>query len=358
MIYEYWYAGISGLNCMKKKKLREILKTAEMIYYIEEIKLTELGILTDREIQALIKAKKQQDIKEKWEMLEEKNIRFIPYFSEEYPVRLKNIPAPPYALYVRGRLPDGDRPAAALVGARNCTHYGERMALEYGEKLAENGISIISGMARGIDGAGQRGALNAGGMTYGILGCGVDICYPKQNYPLMRRMLENGGGVLSEFPPGAEPLPWHFPIRNRVISALADVVIVIEAKEKSGSLITADYALEQGKTVFALPGRTTDATSRGCNRLIAQGAEIAISPETILEELGVKKAGTKRAAPRPRYGKEAEMVLKTLAAEPQNLAQLAGSTGIPLQELTGILLALEIDGVIAENPPGVYMALS
>lgn len=163
MIYEYWYAGISGLNCMKKKKLREILKTAEMIYYIEEIKLTELGILTDREIQALIKAKKQQDIKEKWEMLEEKNIRFIPYFSEEYPVRLKNIPAPPYALYVRGRLPDSDRPAAALVGARNCTHYGERMALEYGEKLAENGISIISGMARGIDGAGQRGALNAGG---------------------------------------------------------------------------------------------------------------------------------------------------------------------------------------------------
>ena len=174
----------------------------------------------------------------------------------------------------------------------------------------------------------------------------------------MRRMLENGGGVLSEFPPGAEPLPWHFPIRNRVISALTDVVLVIEAKEKSGSLITADYALEQGKTVFALPGRTTDATSRGCNRLIAQGAEIAISPETILEELGVKKAGTKRAAPRPRYGKEAEMVLKTLAAEPQNLAQLAGSTGIPLQELNGILLALEIDGVIAENPPGVYMALS
>ena len=129
-----------------------------------------------------------------------------------------------------------------------------------------------------------------------------------------------------------------------MISALADVVLVIEAKEKSGSLITADYALEQGKTVFALPGRTTDATSRGCNRLIAQGAEIAISPETILEELGVKKAGTKRAAPRPRYGKEAEMVLKTLAAEPQNLAQLAGSTGIPLQELTGILLRAEEDG--------------
>ena len=126
----------------------------------------------------------------------------------------------------------------------------------------------------------------------------------------MRRMLENGGGVLSEFPPGAEPLPWHFPIRNRVISALADVVLVIEAKEKSGSLITADYALEQGKTVFALPGRTTDATSRGCNRLIAQGAEIAISPETILEELGREKGRDKKSRTRVRvYGKEAEMVL-------------------------------------------------
>lgn len=239
--------------------------------------------------------------------------------QEGYPERLMPFADMPSRLFVRGALPADEQKTAAIVGARICTAYGK---------------------------------------TFAVLGCGVDICYPKQNYPLMRRMLENGGGVLSEFPPGAEPLPWHFPIRNRVISALADVVLVIEAKEKSGSLITADYALEQGKTVFALPGRTTDATSRGCNRLIAQGAEIAISPETILEELGVKKAGTKRAAPRPRYGKEAEMVLKTLAAEPQNLAQLAGSTGIPLQELTGILLALEIDGVIAENPPGVYMALS
>ena len=140
--------------------------------------------------------------------------------------------------------------------------------------LAANGVAVISGLACGIDAAAHEGALRGKGKTFAVLGCGVDICYPKQNYPLMRRMLENGGGVLSEFPPGAEPLPWHFPIRNRVISALADVVLVIEAKEKSGSLITADYALEQGKTVFALPGRTTDATSRGCNRLIAQGAEM------------------------------------------------------------------------------------
>ena len=269
--------------------------------------------------------------------------------QEGYPERLMPFADMPSRLFVRGALPADEQKTAAIVGARMCTAYGKSQAAFFAQVLAANGVAVISGLACGIDAAAHEGVLRGKGKTFAVLGCGVDICYPKQNYPLMRRMLENGGGVLSEFPPGAEPLPWHFPIRNRVISALADVVLVIEAKEKSGSLITADYALEQGKTVFALPGRTTDATSRGCNRLIAQGAEIAISPETILEELGVKKAGTKRAAPRPRYGKEAEMVLKTLAAEPQNLAQLAGSTGIPLQELTGILLALEIDGVIAEN---------
>ena len=272
--------------------------------------------------------------------------------QEGYPERLMPFADMPSRLFVRGALPADEQKTAAIVGARMCTAYGKSQAAFFAQVLAANGVAVISGLACGIDAAAHEGALRGKGKTFAVLGCGVDICYPKQNYPLMRRMLENGGGVLSEFPPGAEPLPWHFPIRNRVISALADVVLVIEAKEKSGSLITADYALEQGKTVFALPGRTTDATSRGCNRLIAQGAEIAISPETILEELGVKKAGTKRAAPRPRYGKEAEMVLKTLAAEPQNLAQLAGSTGIPLQELTGILLALDLHRDAAENNGG------
>ena len=127
--------------------------------------------------------------------------------------------------------------------------------------LAANGVAVISGLACGIDAAAHEGALRGKGKTFAVLGCGVDICYPKQNYPLMRRMLENGGGVLSEFPPGAEPLPWHFPIRNRVISALADVVLVIEAKEKSGSLITADYALEQGKSGIC-PARTDN----GCDK--------------------------------------------------------------------------------------------
>ena len=216
---------------------------------------------------------------------------------------------------------------------------------------------MISGAAAGVDSASHRGALRAGGKTIAVLGNGLDVVYPAENEWLYRDIAASGA-LISEYPPGTAAEAWHFPVRNRIISGLSLATVVVEAPEKSGALITANTALEQGRDVFAVPGPIDAPMSRGCNRLIAQGAEIAISPETILEELGVKKAGTKRAAPRPRYGKEAEMVLKTLAAEPQNLAQLAGSTGIPLQELTGILLALEIDGVIAENPPGVYMALS
>ena len=168
--------------------------------------------------------------------------------QEGYPERLMPFADMPSRLFVRGALPADEQKTAAIVGARICTAYGKSQAAFFAQVLAANGVAVISGLACGIDAAAHEGALRGKGKTFAVLGCGVDICYPKQNYPLMRRMLENGGGVLSEFPPGAEPLPWHFPIRNRVISALADVVLVIEAKEKSGSLITADYALEQGKT--------------------------------------------------------------------------------------------------------------
>ena len=154
--------------------------------------------------------------------------------QEGYPERLMPFADMPSRLFVRGALPADEQKTAAIVGARICTAYGKSQAAFFAQVLAANGVAVISGLACGIDAAAHERALRGKGKTFAVLGCGVDICYPKQNYPLMRRMLENGGGVLSEFPPGAEPLPWHFPIRNRVISALADVVLVIEAKEKSG----------------------------------------------------------------------------------------------------------------------------
>lgn len=275
-----------------------------------------------------------------------------------YPERLMPFADMPSRLYVKGQAPDDRQKSVAIVGARMCTAYGKSQASFFAQVLAASHIAIISGLACGIDAAAHEGALKSHGATFAVLGCGVDICYPKQNYPLMRNMLENGGGVLSEYPPGAEPLPWHFPIRNRVISALADVVLVIEAKEKSGSLITADYALEQGKPVFALPGRVSDETSAGCNRLIAQGAQAALSPEMILEELGIRTTKASGRPKRPKYGEEPERVLKVLSSgEKQSLAQLAGSTGIPISKLTGILLMLSIDEMVLESPPGYYALL-
>lgn len=205
-----------------------------------------------------------------------------------YPRRLAAYGGMPAKIFVKGGLPGEQVPTVAVVGARMCTQYGRRQAFAFSKALAQQGVQIISGMARGIDGCAHAGALAGGGQTFAVLGCGVDICYPRENRKIYDR-IKGQGGILSEFPLGTEPLAWHFPMRNRIISALADVVLVIEAKQKSGSLITADFALEQGKSVFALPGRVGDGLSSGCNRLIAQGAGIACSVNSILEELELKR---------------------------------------------------------------------
>ena len=180
-------------------------------------------------------------------------------------------------MYVKGKLPDNTARAAAIVGARSCTPYGEKYALEYGKKLAECGIQVISGLARGVDGIGQRGALLGGGKTFAVLGERGRCLLSEKPYGIISGYPGAGSGILSELPPGTPPLPQHFPRRNRIISALSDIVLVMEARERSGSLITADLALEQGKDVYALPGPVNSSLSQGCNRLIFQGAGILLS---------------------------------------------------------------------------------
>ena len=214
--------------------------------------------------------------------LEEQDIRFAVYDDPEYPSRLRNIPDPPFGLYYYGRLPSGTHPSAAIIGTRMASAYGRDQARLFARTIAAEGVQIVSGMAIGIDGIAGRGALDADGDTFAVLGCGVDICYPKENADLYGALLERGG-ILSEYPPGTEPQRGLFPSRNRIISGLSDVVLVIEAREKSGTLITVDRALEYGIDVFALPGRVTDRNSRGCNELIRQGAGIATSPQDILD---------------------------------------------------------------------------
>ena len=216
--------------------------------------------------------------------MKEQGIRLVTMGDEGYPRRLKDIPDAPYGLFVRGRLQTDDAPAVAVIGARECSEYGRYVAKCLGATLGRRGITVVSGMARGIDGISQEAALEAGGNSIGVLGSGVDICYPAQNRPIYERLIRTGA-VISTYPLGTPALPRNFPPRNRIVSGLADAVVVVEARAKSGTLITVDMALEQGREVYIVPGRVTDRLSDGCNRLVKQGAGIVLSPESFLEEI-------------------------------------------------------------------------
>ncbi len=356
MLYEYWFAGVKPLSDTKKKKLRKIFGSGKEIFYTEEKKLENTGILTKQDMETLKRAKKEKNLEESWHNMEKQKLRFVPCFAREYPEKLKEIHDFPYALYVKGSLPRPDERVAAIVGARRCTAYGEAMALEYGEKLAGAGVAVISGMARGIDGAGHRGALNAGGHTYAVLGCGTDICYPRENIGLYMD-IQKKGGVFSEQRPGEPPLPFYFPQRNRIISGLADIILVMEAKEKSGSLITADLGLEQGKDIYALPGPVTSPSSQGCHRLIGQGAGILLSPEDLLKELDIHAAQMCLNDNKEKKVLETleNMVYSCLDLFPKGVEELAACTSIRPRELLQVLTTLEIEGLIKEVSKNYYI---
>ena len=212
--------------------------------------------------------------------------RYITRFEEEFPDKLRFIPGCPAGIYVKGELPDPEKKSVAIVGARECSEYGRKMAEYFASHLAAAGVQIISGMARGIDGIAQKAALEAGGSSFGILGSGVDIVYPEQNRKIYE-MIEGHGGLISEHPEGTPPRGRNFASRNRIISGMCDILLVIEARLRSGTSITVNDALEQGREIYAVPGRLTDGLSAGCNRLILEGAGSALHPDDILKTLGL-----------------------------------------------------------------------
>ncbi len=245
-------------------------------------------LMTQKLVQSMSRTS-DADRRAQAELLRKGNIRFASWQDAHYPDRLRNIPDPPSALYYRGTLPSDDRPSTAVIGARAASRYGIQQAVLFAGTLATAGVQIVSGMARGIDGAAGLEALEAGGASYAVLGNGPDICYPKENHRLYEALSAGvrGGGVLSEYPPGTKPIPGLFPLRNRLISGLSDILLVVLAKEKSGTMITVETALAQDRDVFAVPGRNGDLLSAGCNRLIRQGAFIALSPDDLLMRLGI-----------------------------------------------------------------------
>ena len=363
MIFKYWFSTIRKLSARKKYLLRELIGTGKKIYYIEETEITGIEFLTEKEKEGLKKARKEktkEQLKEEFCKMQEHGIEFIPFFSKEYPPGLAEIPDPPYALFVKGTCPGAPK-RAAIVGARGCSGYGEHYTREFAEALAAAGVDIISGMAKGIDGTGQRAALNAGGKSYAVLGSGVDVCYPRDHIGLYMDIIEHGGGILSEFPPGTPPLAMNFPMRNRIISGLSDVILIMEARERSGSLITADLALEQGKEVYALPGPVDSPLSTGCNRLIQQGAGVLLSAENLLNEWGImpdnlcRKTEIKPDKNKKTLESEDELVYSCVGLYPKNVEHLVLETGLEIRKLMRVLVSLELQGYIKEVSKNYYI---
>lgn len=362
--YEYWFACIRPLSDRKKALLWEKAGCARAVYYIEENQLKKMEFLTEKDRDTLKIFQKKTALDMEYEKLIDKKIRFVPFFDKAYPERLKTIADPPYALFVRGKIPRDSRPAVAIVGARKCSAYGEREAIRFASGLASCGVQVISGMARGVDGAAGRGALSVGGDSYAVLGSGVDVCYPRENRGLYEDLMEKGG-ILSEQLPGAAPRREYFPRRNRIISGLADAVLIMEAGERSGSLITADIALEQGKDVFALPGPVDSPLSRGCNELIRQGAGILLSPGELAEDLklSVCSNGEKTGdADRKQSDKNKKVLESTenivyscLGLYPRSVSQLSEETKLPPAVLVETLVSLELKGYIREISKNHYI---
>ena len=283
-------------------------------------------------------------------------IRELTPLDADYPERLRNIPDPPRTLYVRGSLPPDDVPTVAIIGARSASDYGLQVARSFGRALAMQGIGIISGMAAGIDSAGQWGAVDAEAKTYAVFGCGLNVCYPARNYLLYDKILQYGGGAISELPLDAPPIGKQFASRNRIIAGLADAVLVLEAREKSGTFITVGDALDQGKQIFALPGRVTDGLSKGCNQLIRQGADILTSPEDVLEYLHLAhhKEQLMLEKDTSMLNPKQQKVYAALDVEAKHLDQLIGKLAMSVQELSAILLELEILGFTDSPKLGFY----
>lgn len=269
-----------------------------------------------------------------------------------YPPLLAELHDPPDRLFVRGYAAALVGPGVAVVGARSCSSYGAQVARALGRELAAAGVVVVSGLARGVDGEAHRGALEAGGLTVAVLGCGIDRDYPRSHAELARRIVVRSA-VVSEYPPGVEPAPWRFPARNRIIAGLSLATVVVEARERSGALITADFALELGRDVFAVPGEITSGLSAGTNDLLRQGAAPLTSVRDVLSALGIEPETPKAAS----VSAAASAVLDLLADGARGADEVTRLAGRTSAEVGAALIELELAGLVAQAD-GVYRRFS
>ena len=338
-------------------------------------------VLNEKQFYSFLKQMQygKEDFVRKIKYMTDENIHYLSIHSKDYPWRLKKMADCPYGIYMKGKMMSKNAPSVAIIGARQCSEYGKRCAYEFGRKLSEQGVTIISGMARGVDGYAMRGALEGEGQVYGVLGCSVENCYPKENKDLYDAIQEKGG-LISEYPLGTKPESRLFPARNRIISGLADIVLVVEARSRSGTYITITQALEQGKEIFAVPGRITDELSKGCNRLIMDGAGVASCAEDILDELKLMgwnhlsvfqtsnencscdvhlKDSEKKTENSPVIDSLEEAILSILDDNPKDIDRIMKLTGekFTFQELYYVLLKLQLKGKIKQIGSGYSLTI-
>lgn len=380
-----WLSLKKGINSVTITHLLELFDSPEKLYGMSKKDLLDSKMLTRRQV-SILADKSMNAVMRVKERCKKYGIRIMTYDSAYYPEKLKHIPDPPYVLYVlsKKRINLNDRLCIAMVGNRIMTDYGRCSALDIAKGLSEAGIVVVSGMARGIDGASHAGVLRAGGTTVAVLGCGLDIAYPPEHNRLMRAICETGM-VISEYPPGTPPKKQHFPVRNRIISGITDGVVVVEAPKKSGSLITAEYAYEQGRDVFAVPGDINRGHSQGTNDLIRQGATLVTSafdilysyedkyrntlkeylreenlcaPENNLQEKTVVPDQSFDIPQDQRYQNlslVAQKIVSNLSLRPIHFDQLLHQTDLSADNLSAELMMLEIGGVVKEMPGKNYI---
>lgn len=352
----YWlgFNLVRGIGPMRLRALLDVFGDVKTAWDASEQALRETR-LDRRSLGNLLKARKQVDLDAVLRQVEQAGVHILTWESADYPVLLSQIPDAPPVLFVRGELTPADEWAVAMVGTRKATVYGREVAHRLASDLARSSVTVVSGLARGIDGIAHKTALEAGGRTIAVLGCGVDYIYPAEHRELAAMIIENGA-LVSDYPLGTRPEASNFPARNRIISGLSLGVIVVEAGIKSGAIITADFAADHGREVFAVPGSILSPASAGCNRLLRDGAAIVTDIQDVLETLHLDQLSEKQVAREilPENATEAA-ILERLSPEPQHLDALSRDLNLPIETISSTLVMMELKGMTRQVAPLHYV---
>lgn len=355
---KYWigFNFVKGIGPVRFQKLLDFFGKPEIAWQAPPEALREAG-LGEKIAENVVRTRETISLDQEWEQIHKQGITILTWEDESYPHRLKEIDHSPPVLYVRGNLSPDDEWPVAIVGTRRVTAYGRQVTDEIASSLSRSGVTIISGMARGVDGIAHQAALSANGRTIAVLGAGVDRIYPPEHRGLADQIIEQGA-LISDYAPRTPPEASNFPARNRIISGLSMAVVVVEAGQRSGALITASFAADQGRDVFAVPGSIKSPQSRGTNRLIQDGACLVQDPNDILEVLSLTKLTQYRAARvvLPVDAVEAQL-FQTLGHEPMHIDEIGAKTELPIDKVTATLALMELKGMVRQVGGMNYVAV-